>query len=125
MEEVYTGWFEVANLRAAPHSTIRFFVSTTSGVVSEFSMIDALTLDASGVGAFRQRFSYHEIHFIVVEGLSAPPSLGAHPPSPRAEDSAFSIGATGRPTSNEAQHLDWRGCRAILRFLCDARYINE
>jgi hypothetical protein len=73
MSELYTGWFEISNLHAPPHSTIQFYVSTTSGVASEWSMVDALTLDASGVGNFRMRFSYHEIHYIVIEGLSAPP----------------------------------------------------
>jgi alpha-L-rhamnosidase len=73
MTEVYTGWFEIKNLQALPHSTIHFYVSSTSGVASEYSMVDGLKLDGSGVGDFRMRFSYHEIHFITIEGLATPP----------------------------------------------------
>ena len=80
MAALYTGWFEIANLQpAAPNTTIRFYVSTTEGVASEFSMIDALTVGPNKSSAspytFRMRFSYHEIRYITVSGLAAPPQL--------------------------------------------------
>ena len=75
MSELFTGWFEIKNLKGAPHGTVYFFVSTTSGVPLEFSMKDGLVLDGSGIGNFRMRFSYHEIHYITISGLTSAPAL--------------------------------------------------
>ena len=75
MKELFTGWFEINNLTAPQNETLRFYVSTTTGIASEFAMVDGLTIDASGTGNFRMRFSYHEIHYITIEGLTVPPSL--------------------------------------------------
>ena len=36
-------------------------------------MIDAYTFGPSGKGAFRMRFSYHEVLYITIEGLETPP----------------------------------------------------
>ena len=77
MSELYTGWFEMNHLVGLPNGTIRFYVSSTTGVGSEFSMIDGLALDSTGIGNFRMRFSYHEIHYITVEGLSTKPDLNS------------------------------------------------
>ena len=77
MQEVYTGWFEMDDLISlTPNSQIFFYVSTTSGVPSEFSMIDSMTTDENGVGSFRMRFSYHEIHYITIVGLKSTPLRG-------------------------------------------------
>ena len=40
MKELFTGWFEINNLKAPSHSTLRFYVSTTTGIASEFAMVD-------------------------------------------------------------------------------------
>ena len=75
MESLYTGWFEITELHAPPQSTLRFYVSTTSGVDVEFDMMDGLKINASGVGHFQMRFSYHAIHYITIVGLTVPPRL--------------------------------------------------
>jgi alpha-L-rhamnosidase len=38
MQELYTGWFEVANLQGAPNSTVTFYVSTCRGVLVQYGM---------------------------------------------------------------------------------------
>jgi len=48
MAELYTGWFEVANMKGAPGSTVHFQVSTNPGTVLEFNMADNYTFGASG-----------------------------------------------------------------------------
>ena len=75
MEELFTGWFEVANLAGAPGSTVTFNVSTMEGTVEEYNMANAYTFGASGAGNFRMRFSYNEIQYITINGLSKPPAL--------------------------------------------------
>jgi alpha-L-rhamnosidase len=76
MAELYTGWFEVDNLRSSsPNGVVSFYVSTTEDVVSEYTMIDRTTTDGDGIGSFRMRFSYHEIHYITMVGLASPPKL--------------------------------------------------
>jgi alpha-L-rhamnosidase len=74
MSELFSGWFEIKNLIAEPNKTIYFYVSTTQNVLSEHYMIDGYIMNESGIGNFRMRFSYHEIHYITVVGLQTPPS---------------------------------------------------
>jgi alpha-L-rhamnosidase len=38
MQELYTGWFEVANLQGAPNSTVTFYVSTSKDVLVQYGM---------------------------------------------------------------------------------------
>ena len=71
MSELYTGWFEVANVTGAPGSQLLFSVSATTGRACEFSMSDSYTFGESGRGSFRMRFSYHEIHYITITALAA------------------------------------------------------
>jgi alpha-L-rhamnosidase len=75
MNELYTGWFEVKNLIAPPNKTIYFYVSTTKDVLYEHYMLDGYIMNESGVGHFRMRFSYHEIHYITIVGVQTPPLL--------------------------------------------------
>lgn len=74
MKELYTGWFEVHNMRGAPGSKIHFQVSTTAGKPVEFGMEDWFTFGSSGAGSFRMRFAYHEIHYITISGLASAPA---------------------------------------------------
>jgi hypothetical protein len=76
MDELFTGWFEVSNMKGAPNSTVRFRVSTTAGVPVEYGMEDFYTFGSSGTGKFRMRFAYHEIQFITISGLDTKPGLG-------------------------------------------------
>jgi len=54
---------------------VTFQVSTTEGVVEEYSMADSYKFGPSGRGNFTMKFSYHEIQYITISGLSKPPSL--------------------------------------------------
>jgi alpha-L-rhamnosidase len=74
MEELFTGWFEVANMHGAPGSTVTFHVSTTAGVEVEYNMLDTYTFGPTGIGQFRMRFAYHEIQYISISGLSKKPA---------------------------------------------------
>ena len=76
MSELFTGWFEVKNLKGAPGSTVSFSVSTTGGIKEEFNMQDSFTFGSTGTGTFTMRFAYHEIQYITIGGLSAAPKLG-------------------------------------------------
>ena len=73
MHELYTGWFEVKNMKGDPGHTVTFQVSTTAGKPVEFGMTDSFTFGPSGVGDFRMRFAYHEIHYITITGLKTAP----------------------------------------------------
>ena len=75
MAELFTGWFRFSNLRAAPNTTVTFHTSTTEGLHVEYNQADSFTLGPSGFGSFEPRFSYHEVHYITVYGLSEPPFL--------------------------------------------------
>jgi hypothetical protein len=74
MNELYTGWFEVRNMKGPPNSTVHFQVSTTAGKTVEFGMRDSYTFGPSGSGDFRMRFAYHEIYYITITGLETMPS---------------------------------------------------
>jgi alpha-L-rhamnosidase len=73
MQELFTGWFEVRNLRGAPGTTVNFSVSTSNETAAEFSQVDSFTFGHTGRGEFTMKFSYHAIQFITVVGLDAPP----------------------------------------------------
>ena len=73
MNELYTGWFEVHNMKGEPNSTVQFLVSTTAGKPLEFGMRDSYIFGPSGRGDFRMRFAYHEIHYITITGLKTAP----------------------------------------------------
>lgn len=75
MAQLYTGWVQIQNLRGSPNSTATFHVSTTEGLHVEYNQADEFKFGASGTGTFQQRFSYHEIHYVTIYGLSAPPKL--------------------------------------------------
>lgn len=75
MSELFTGWFEVKNMKGKPGSTVTFSISTTGGVKEEFNMQDSYTFGSAGTGSFRMRFAYHEIQYITIGGLSSAPKL--------------------------------------------------
>lgn len=75
MKEVFTGWFEVLNMESVPNNKVTFHVSTTSGQLEEFSMQDHFIFGPSGKGNFEMRFSYHEIHYITIEGMEKAPAM--------------------------------------------------
>lgn len=74
MDELYTGWFEVRNMKGNPNTTVHFQVSTTAGRPVEFGMTDSYTFGSSGAGTFRMRFAYHEIRYITITGLKTQPA---------------------------------------------------
>ena len=72
MSELFTGWFEIKNLKGAPHGTVYFFVSTTSSPIGIFMVTGSCLTDLYWQ---RMRFSYHEIHYITISGLTSAPAL--------------------------------------------------
>ena len=73
MEELFTGWIEL-DMTGNPGSTVTLQISTNTGKVIEYNMQDQYTFGPSGRGTFCNRFSYHEIHFVTILGLSSAPT---------------------------------------------------
>eukprot|EP00949_MAST-11_sp_MAST-11-sp1_P000823 g823.t1 len=78
--ELFTGWIEAVDLRAAPNSTIFLSVSTTKNVPEEFGMKNSVTLDASGRGFFKNRFSYHAVRFVTITTKDSSTGVDVHGP---------------------------------------------
>jgi hypothetical protein len=92
MEQVYTG-FLALNITGQPGDTVTIQASSvpvcgtlpaakaaTAGrpycaAVPEYNMQHEYVIGASGRGRFMPRFSYHEVHFLVITGLGAKPEL--------------------------------------------------
>lgn len=76
MAELYTGWFEVANMKGAPGSTVTFQISSDPNAALEYNQMNTFTFGPSGAGKFVMRFSYQEIQYITITGLTAAPAAG-------------------------------------------------
>ncbi|MBI5833475.1 MAG: alpha-L-rhamnosidase N-terminal domain-containing protein, partial [Armatimonadetes bacterium] len=75
MDRLYAGWVQV-ELRGKPGEQVTIKASSLADREVEFNALNQYILGPSGHGTFRNRFSYHEIGFVTVEGLSQPPALG-------------------------------------------------
>ena len=93
MEQVFTGWVFLTGLKATPGATVRIMASSVAicgtpaataassagrpfcSNAPEYNMQHEVVVCSSGVVVnWAPRFSYHEVHFLVIEGLSeAPP----------------------------------------------------
>lgn len=74
MAKLYAGWVEVA-LRGVPGTKITIHVSSLPDKEEEYNERDEYVLGVSGVGTFCNRFSYHEVGYVTIEGLSQPPAV--------------------------------------------------
>ena len=93
MEQVFTGWVFLNGLKAKPGATVTIKASSVAicgtpaataasaegrpfcSKAPEYNMQHEVVVGSNGVLAnWAPRFSYHEVHFLVIEGLSeAPP----------------------------------------------------
>eukprot|EP00048_Salpingoeca_helianthica_P017254 m.236284 g.236284 ORF g.236284 m.236284 type:complete len:944 (+) comp20517_c0_seq1:91-2922(+) len=76
METLFTGWIEV-NVSGREGDQVDFEISTNAGTRVEYNMHDRYIIGPCGSGTFCNRFSYHEIHYVTISGLSSAPSLTA------------------------------------------------
>ncbi len=74
MAKLFTGWAQVA-LKGAPGQKIVIHCSSLPTKEEEYNQRDETILGPTGEGTFCNRFSYHEIAFVTVEGLTNAPSL--------------------------------------------------
>jgi len=74
MDSIYTGWIE-ATLKGKPGQRISISASSYPDKEVEFNQTNILVLGADGKGQFRNRFSYHQVEYITVDGISYQPEL--------------------------------------------------
>lgn len=74
MEKLYTGWIEV-KVKGRPGNPVVIQASAHAESAVEFNQRNVYVPGADGRGTFRNRFSYHEIGFITIEGLDYQPEI--------------------------------------------------
>jgi alpha-L-rhamnosidase len=72
MDKLYTGWIEVS-LRGEPGQKVTLSASAHREKEVEFNQRNVYVIGPEGAGKFRNRFSYHEIAYVTVEGLEKRP----------------------------------------------------
>jgi len=75
MGKLYTGWIELALRNGTEGSNVTITASSWSGSEMECNQLDQYIYDHSGQGTFCNRFSYHEIRYVVISGISYEPAL--------------------------------------------------
>lgn len=76
MAELFTGWLNITSLVAPVGVQVTIQYSTNAGQTVEYNQVDMVTLSASdGSQGFCGRFSYHEMQYITVTGVSALPEV--------------------------------------------------
>ena len=73
MADLFTGVLDITALSATGQLNISY--STNANTAMEFNMMDVI-IPKPGTPPptlFRGRFSYHEIHYVTITGLDAPP----------------------------------------------------
>lgn len=101
MEQVFTGWITLTGMKGKPGGKVTIMASAvpfagsdacaaatkagrpycdgklpagSSTGAPEYTMQHEYVFDNSGTGSFRPRFSYHEVHHLVITGLSEAPT---------------------------------------------------
>ncbi len=74
MDSIYTGWIETT-LKGKPGQRISISASSYPGKEVEFNQTNILVIGADGQGTFRNRFSYHQVEYITVDGIDYQPEL--------------------------------------------------
>lgn len=75
MAELFTGWVEL-KVKGQPGQQVNIGVSSIPGRDDEFNQRNVYIIGASGSGVFCNRFSYHLVGIVTVEGLDVPPVAG-------------------------------------------------
>ena len=74
MDKLYTGWIEV-NIKGRPGNQVIIKASAHPDKEVEFNQRNVYVIGSDGQGTFRNRFSYHEIGYITIEGLDYEPDI--------------------------------------------------
>lgn len=74
MDKIYTGWIE-ANLKGNPGQRISISASSYPDKDLEFNQKNTILVGASGEGNFRNRFTYHQVEYVTIEGIDYQPEL--------------------------------------------------
>ncbi len=74
MDSIYTGWIE-ATLKGTPGQRFTISASSYSDKEVEFNQKNILVIGEDGEGKFRNRFSYHQIEYITIDGIDYQPEL--------------------------------------------------
>lgn len=81
MASLFSGWLTLAELSAAPGATVTLQYTTVPGGVVEYHQVDEVVLGPAppvgGAPAFSHMFNYHEMQYITVSPLTAPPALAS------------------------------------------------
>lgn len=74
MDSIYSGWIE-ANLKGKPGQRITISSSSYPDKEVEFNQTNILVIGADGEGIFRNRFTYHQVEYVTIEGIDYQPEL--------------------------------------------------
>lgn len=74
MDSIYTGWIE-ATLKGKPGQRISISASSYPDKEVEFNQTNILVIGADGEGQFRNRFSYHQVEYVSIDGIDYQPEL--------------------------------------------------
>jgi len=74
MDKIYTGWIEV-KLKGEPGQRINISASSYPEKDVEFNQKNILIIGAAGDSQFRNRFSYHQVEYVTIEGIDYKPKL--------------------------------------------------
>jgi hypothetical protein len=73
MAEIFTGWLELT-VKASPGTKVMVKTSSRPEIEVEFNQINEYVVGPTGTGVFCERFSYHQYHYVTLEGLETPPT---------------------------------------------------
>ncbi len=74
MDSIYTGWIEVS-LKGEPGQHISISASSYPDKKVEFNQTNVLVIGEDGEGTFRNRFSYHQVEYVTINGIAYQPEL--------------------------------------------------
>ena len=74
MEKLFTGWIEV-HVKGRPGNRVIIMASAHPDKELEFNQRNVYVIGKDGQGTFRNRFSYHEIGYLTIEGLDYEPDI--------------------------------------------------
>jgi alpha-L-rhamnosidase len=74
MDKLFTGWIEV-KVKGRPGTRVIIKASAHPDKEVEFNQRNVYVIGPEGQGKFRNRFSYHEIGYITIEGLDYEPEI--------------------------------------------------
>ncbi len=72
MDKIYTGWIK-ANLKGEPGQRFSISASSYPDKEVEFNQNNILVIGTNGEGNFRNRFSYHQVEYVTIDGIDYHP----------------------------------------------------